>query len=68
MTSFISNGIVKLTIDGIMSFLQLLDVQNMRFSLKKGCRKFSQSVQDSGIAIDYEGFRFFKLCCVLESK
>ena len=36
--------IVALTIDGVTSFLQLLDVQkirkNMRFSLNKGCGKF----------------------------
>ena len=60
MTSFITNGIVTLTIDGVTSILQLLDVQivrkNMRFSLNKGCGKFLQSVQDDGIAIDYEGF------------
>ena len=44
MASFITNGIVTLTIDGVTSFLQLLDVQNirknMRFSLNKGCGKF----------------------------
>ena len=36
--------IVKLTIDGVMSFLQLLDVQNVRkntrFSLNKSWGKF----------------------------
>ena len=39
-----TNGIVTLTIDGVTSFLQLLDVQNirknMRFSLNKNCGKF----------------------------
>ena len=44
MTLSITYGIVTLTIDGITSFLQLLDVQNVsknkRFSLNKGCGKF----------------------------
>ena len=30
MTSYITYGIVTLTIDGVTSFLQLLDVQNVR--------------------------------------
>ena len=42
--SFITNGIVTLTIDGVTSILQLFDGQiirkNMRFSLNKGCGKF----------------------------
>ena len=57
MTSFITNGIVTLTIDGVTSFLQLHDVQNirknMRFNLNKGCWKLCV------MAIDYEGFVFF---------
>ena len=60
MTSSITYGIVTLTIDGVTSFLQLLDVKNVRkntyFSLKKSCGKFWQSVQDGGIVIDDEGF------------
>ena len=60
MTSSISYDIVTLTIDGVMSFLQLLDVQNIRkntrFSLNKNCGKFCQSVQDGGLVIDYERF------------
>ena len=60
MTSYIVNRIVTLTIDGVMSFLRLLGVlnvrKNTRFSLNKSCRKFWQSVQDGGIVIDYEGF------------
>ena len=42
--SSISYGIVTMTIDGVSSFLQLLDVQNVRknarFSLNKSCGKF----------------------------
>ena len=57
MTLSIIYGIVTLTIDGVTSFLQLLDVQNVhkytRFSLNKSCGK---SLQDGGIVIDYEGF------------
>ena len=38
-----TNGIVTLAVDGITSFLQLLDVQNIRnntrFSLNKSCGK-----------------------------
>ena len=49
-----------LTIDGVTSFLQLFDVQNVRtntsFSLNKSCGKFWQYVQDGEIVIDYEGF------------
>ena len=60
MTSSITNGIVTLTIDGVTTFLQLLDIQNERkimyFSLNKSCGKFWHSVQDGGIVIDYEGF------------
>ena len=60
ITSSIPYGIGTLTIDGVKSFLQLLDVQNVRknthFSLNKSCEKFWQSVQDGGIVIDYEGF------------
>ena len=48
-----------LTIDGVTSFLQLLDGQNVckntRFSLNKS---FWQCVQDGGIVIDYEVFIF----------
>ena len=44
MTSFNTNDIVTLTIDGVTSFSQLLDVKNVgknkRFSLKKSCGKF----------------------------
>ena len=66
MSTFIQ-GIVALTIDGVTSFLQLLDVQNAHkntcFSLKKTCGKFLQFVQDGGILKDYEGlvhvFNFF---------
>ena len=58
--SSIIYGIVMLTVDGVMSFLQLLDVQNVRknisFSLNKSRRKFYKPVQDGGIVIDYEGF------------
>ena len=50
----------SITLDGVTSFSQLLDVQNVRentrFSLNKSCGKFWQSFQDSGIVIDYEGF------------
>ena len=49
MTSSITYGNVTLTIEGVTSFLQLLDVQNVRrnkcFSLNKSCEKFWQSVQ-----------------------
>ena len=52
--------IVTLTIDGVTSILQLLDVQNilkiLRFSLDKSCGKFWQSVQDGEIVIDCEVF------------
>ena len=44
MASSLSYGIVTLTIDGVTSFLHLLDVQNVRkntrFSLNKSCLKF----------------------------
>ena len=45
MTSFITYGIVSLTIDCVKSFLQLLDVTfkmclKTRFSLNKSCGKF----------------------------
>ena len=57
MTSYC---IETLTIDGVTSILQLLDIQNVRqntrYSLGKSCGKFLQSVQDGGIFIDYEGF------------
>ena len=60
ITSYITYGIVTMTIDGVTSFLQLLHVQNVRkntrFSLNKSCGKFCQSVQDGGIVIDNEGF------------
>ena len=60
MTPSITYGIVTLKIDGVTSFLQLLDVQNVRkstrFSLNKSCGKFLQSIQDGGIVINYEGF------------
>ena len=60
MTSFITYGIVTLAINGVTSFLQLLDVHNvykfMRFSPDKSCGKFLQSVQDGRIVIDYDGF------------
>ena len=50
----------SIIIDGVTSFSQLLDVQNVRrntrFSLNKSCGKFCQSVQDGGSVIDYEGF------------
>ena len=53
-------GIVTLTIDGVLSFLQPLDAQNVRkntcFILNKSCGKFWQFVQDGGIVIDYEVF------------
>ena len=56
----ITYGIVTLTIDGVASFLQLLDIQNvcknMCFSLNKSCGKFLQSVQDDRIVIYYEKF------------
>ena len=73
MTSFNTFEIVTLTIDGVTSFSQLLDIENvgknMRFSPNKSCGKFLQSDQDGGIVIDYEGFvRIFNLFCVLESK
>ena len=60
MMSSITYGIVTLTIDGVTSFLQQLDVKNVRinthFSLNKSCGKFWQSVKDGGIVIFYEGF------------
>ena len=60
MMSSITYGIVMLTVDGVMLFLQLLEVQNihknMSFSLNKSRGKFYKSVQDGGIVIDYEGF------------
>ena len=34
MTSFITKGIVTLTIDGVTSFIQLLDVQNIRKNMR----------------------------------
>ena len=53
-------GIATLTIDGVTSLLQLLDVKNIRkhtrFSLNKSCGELRQSVQDGGIVLDYEGF------------
>ena len=66
MTSSIAYGIVTFSIDGVMTFLQLLDVQNIpenrSLSLNKSCGKFRQSVQDGGIVIGYEGFvRIFNL-------
>ena len=73
MTSFNTYGIVTLTIDGVMSFSQLLDIKNvgknMCFSLNKSCGKFRQSIQDGRIVIDFEGFvRIFNIFCELESK
>ena len=58
MTSSLSYGIVTLTIDGVMSFLQLLDVQNE-------CKNTSFSLtsvvgnSDSRIVIDYEALNLF---------
>ena len=44
MTSFNTCGIVTLTIDGVTSFSQLHDIENvgknMRFRLNKSCGKF----------------------------
>ena len=60
MTSSIAHSLVTLTIDGVTSFLQLKNVQNMpkntRFSPSKSYGKFLHSVQDGGIVIDSEGF------------
>ena len=59
MTSSITNGIVTLTKDGVILFLQIFDVQNVhrnrRFSLNKSCGKFCQSVLEGRVVIDYEG-------------
>ena len=60
MTSSIKYGIVTLTIDGVTSFLQLLDVhyvrKSTRFNLNKNIGIFWQSVQDGVIGIVYAGF------------
>ena len=60
MTSSMTYGIVTVTLDGVRSFLQLLNAQNVpkntRFSLNKSCGKFKQSVQDGGIVIEFKRF------------
>ena len=59
-----------MTIDGVTSFLQLLDIQNvhknMCFSLGKSCGKFCQSAEDGEIVIDNDvpSFIFFIFLCV----
>ena len=59
-TSSITYSLVMFTTDGVMLFLQLMDVQNiclyMRFSPNKIYGKFRRSVQDGGIVIDSEVF------------
>ena len=60
MTSAITYSLATLTIDRTTSFLQLINVQNVRknkhFSPNKCYRKFEHSVQNGGIVIDSEGF------------
>ena len=70
MTSSITYGMVTLTIDGVTSFSQLLDIQhvckNTHFSLNKSCGKFYESVQDGRIVKDYEGLFIFLIFFVYE--
>ena len=73
MTSSITYSLVTLTIVGVTSFSQLMNIQNVRnytlYSINKSYGKVLQSVQDGGIAMDTEGFvNIFNLFCVLESK
>ena len=60
MKSYITNSLVSLIVDGVTSFLQLMDVQNVckhtHFSPNKSYRKFDCFVQDGGIVIYSEGF------------
>ena len=53
MASFITYGIVTLTIDGVTSFPQLLDVKKYAFQSRQELREI---LTDGGIVIDYEGF------------
>ena len=57
MTSSIAYSIATLTIDGIRSFLQLLDVQNVHKKTSFSLNNIwvGNSVQDGRFAIDYEG-------------
>ena len=60
MTSSIIYSLLTLTIDGATSFLQLLDVRNVRkntrFCTNKSYKKFKHSVQNGRIVIDSDGF------------
>ena len=60
MTSSIIHSLVTLTIDGVTSFLQLTDVQNVRnntrFRPNKSYGRCKHSVQNGGFVIDSEAF------------
>ena len=74
MTLSIMYSLTILTIDVVTSFLQLMDVQNIRknmcFSPNKSYKKY-HTVQDGKIVIDSEGFvhvlnRFVSMCVRIE--
>ena len=58
ISSLIMYNLVTLTIDGVTSFLQLIDVQKVKyvFQSKKELQDFQRSIKDSGIIIDSEEF------------
>ena len=66
MMSSITYGIVTFSIDGVTSFLQLLDVQNVHKILVSVLRRVagnSDSLFKMAESIYYEGFvRIFKFC------
>ena len=72
MTPYITYSLVTLTMDGVMSFSKLMDVQSVRknshYSQNMSYGKFEHSVQDGGIFMDSEGLSYFKSFCVLDSK
>ena len=72
MMSSITYSLVTLTINGVTSFLQLMDVENVRFnthfSPNKSYMKFKHSVKDGGNVINSEVFIHMLIFFVLELK
>ena len=69
MTSSITYGIFTLTIDGVTSFLQLIDVQNVRknthFSLNKSSDSLLKMAESLSTMNDLFIFLIF-LCVIIE--
>ena len=69
MTSSITYGIFTLTIDGVTSFLQLIDVQNVRknthFSLNKSSDSMLKMAESLSTMNDLFIFLIF-LCVIIE--